>query len=270
MKNKVVTLLRYKDVLLSTNILSNKYVKTVLFPLNWIHEYFRKNLYFSGWIIKYKNIIFASWLLGVIICSTYFYGFMKSYEKTTKNYGDVVCLLDSIKINVNLEKDLKRKNDSVRESKDFIRYTVFKETGMLVPNSIPAEHLKTMYESAKKKKIPLKVFFRMIYRESEFKSNARNSSSGASGYLQLMPETYNTYRKVLHLKKSPKSNIIVGSYYLKEMYNYWKRHTKNEKRRWTLALASYNAGIAPVIRYNSVPNYPETQKYVRFVLAKGI
>jgi soluble lytic murein transglycosylase-like protein len=74
--------------------------------------------------------------------------------------------------------------------------------------------------------------------------------------MQLMPATAAQY--ALRDPYDPGANLEAGV-----------RHLKGLLGRFTLplALAAYNAGEATVRRYGGVPPYPETQAYVRRVLA---
>ena len=98
----------------------------------------------------------------------------------------------------------------------------------------------------------------VIQTESAYNSSAV-SRAGAVGLMQLMPDTARRYG-VLN-RTDPVQNVDGGTRYLKDllgMFNYNLR----------LAVAAYNAGENAVIRHNnSIPPYPETQNYVRQVLA---
>jgi len=56
----------------------------------------------------------------------------------------------------------------------------------------------------------------------------------------------------------PRANIEAGIKHLKSLMDHLPLH---------LALAAYNAGEGAVQRFQGVPPYPETQKYVSTILA---
>ncbi|MCD7740551.1 MAG: lytic transglycosylase domain-containing protein [Candidatus Gastranaerophilales bacterium] len=90
--------------------------------------------------------------------------------------------------------------------------------------------------------------------ESGF-SHDKKSPYGAVGVFQLMPSTakkmgYNPY----HLQ----DNIKGGIAYYKKMYNMFGSTE--------LALAAYNAGPGNVKRYNGIPPFTETKKFVSSIM----
>ena len=92
-------------------------------------------------------------------------------------------------------------------------------------------------------------------KESNFKHNSK-SKYGAIGVFQLMPNTakkmgYNPY----HLN----DNIKGGITYYKMMY---KMFGKTE-----LALAAYNAGPGNVRKYNGIPPFAETKRFVAVIMS---
>lgn len=96
----------------------------------------------------------------------------------------------------------------------------------------------------------------VVQVESNFNPNAV-SNAGAIGLMQIMPDNLTAFR--LHDPYDPRANILAGSRYLKSLL---KKFNQNLE----LSLAAYNAGPAAVERYNGVPPYPETQKYVNRVM----
>ncbi len=97
----------------------------------------------------------------------------------------------------------------------------------------------------------------VIQVESNYNHRAV-SRKGAMGLMQLMPGTANRYG----VKKAfdPQENVEGGVRYLKDLLRLFGSDMK-------LALAAYNAGEGAVQRHNGIPNYVETQNYVRKVLA---
>ena len=106
----------------------------------------------------------------------------------------------------------------------------------------------------------------LIATESGFDAQAV-SPKGALGLMQLMPATAQRYgvqadkRGSLEKKLfDPRINIATGSRYLSDLIAMFPGNIE-------LALAAYNAGEGAVQRAgNKIPNYPETQNYVKTVL----
>jgi soluble lytic murein transglycosylase-like protein len=99
----------------------------------------------------------------------------------------------------------------------------------------------------------------IIAAESTFHRNAV-SAKGAIGLMQVMPETAH---EMGDDPKVPEQNIDAGARYLKSLlYRY--RNCRDQVKR---AIAAYNAGPGNVDKYNGIPPFPETQSYVRRVMA---
>ena len=110
--------------------------------------------------------------------------------------------------------------------------------------------------SANKHNVDEKLVLAIMKTESSFKSNAI-SNKGAIGLMQIMKPT-GDWLNVNDLTDY-RQNIDGGVRYLKFHLNLFK-DTK-------LAVAAYNAGQGAVIANGyKIPNYPETQNYVKTVL----
>ena len=97
----------------------------------------------------------------------------------------------------------------------------------------------------------------VIAQESGGRANAV-SQKGAIGLMQLMSET--AQEMGVTNPSNPRENILGGTKYLSWLLD---KHNGD----LPLALASYNAGPTAVEKHKGIPPYPETQAYVRAVLA---
>jgi soluble lytic murein transglycosylase-like protein len=97
----------------------------------------------------------------------------------------------------------------------------------------------------------------MIWAESSFNPNAV-SPAGASGLMQLMPETARLYG--VSNVFDPEENIRAGVKMMGQLLAQFDGDVE-------LALAAYNAGPNAVIRAgNRIPPHPETESYVPKVM----
>jgi len=112
---------------------------------------------------------------------------------------------------------------------------------------------------ASKHQVDEKLVHAVIQTESAYNASA-TSSAGAVGLMQLMPATAARYG--VYDRTDPVQNVEAGTRYLKDLLQMFDSNLD-------LAVAAYNAGENAVIRHNnSIPPYPETQNYVRQVLAR--
>ena len=121
-------------------------------------------------------------------------------------------------------------------------------------------------EASKTHGIDYSLLKALIVTESGFNPYAV-SPKGAVGLMQLIPPTAQRYgvkagkgSTIEEKLTDPKTNIKAGARYLADLI-------KMFPGRIELALAAYNAGEGAVQRAgNKIPNYPETQNYVKTVM----
>lgn len=111
-------------------------------------------------------------------------------------------------------------------------------------------------EAARLYQLP-KPFIRAVMRvESDFNPMVV-SRAGAMGLMQLMPKTARSMG--VSDPFDVRQNILGGARYLRILANRFKGDL-------VLTVAAYNAGENAVEKYNGIPPYKETQRYVRRVL----
>ena len=111
-------------------------------------------------------------------------------------------------------------------------------------------------EAARRNGLSTSLLKALIHVESYFNPRAV-SKKGAMGLMQIMPENL----PLLNIDDpfDPWENVMGGAAYLKAMLERFSGQLP-------LALAAYNAGPAAVEKYNDIPPYPETRRYVRRVM----
>jgi soluble lytic murein transglycosylase-like protein len=103
------------------------------------------------------------------------------------------------------------------------------------------------------------LIFSVMRAESAFNRMAV-SPKGASGLMQLMPETAARFgvRNIF----DPRENVFAGAKYLRWLLNRFQGDVR-------LALAGYNAGEGAVEFYGlRIPPFQETQNYVRIIYTR--
>ena len=117
--------------------------------------------------------------------------------------------------------------------------------------------LNMISQIARKHGVDEKLVKALVQQESGFNPNAK-SHCGAMGLMQLMPGTAKTLGVTDPFNAV--QNVDGGVRHLK-----WLLSKYNGNK--ILALAAYNAGSGAVDKYDGVPPYPETQNYVKKILA---
>ncbi len=124
--------------------------------------------------------------------------------------------------------------------------------------AVPAQQAEVLIDSAAAREgVPSALVLTVAEHESALRPCAE-SDKGAMGVMQLMPTTAEQFNVANPF--DPEESINAGTKLLKELM---KRYGGN----LALTLAAYNAGPARVDAIMDVPKIPETQNYVRDILA---
>ena len=126
-----------------------------------------------------------------------------------------------------------------------------------VPTSGDREIDEIIFRAGEQFGVDPRLLHAVTLQESRYKRDAE-SGAGAQGLMQLMPAAAERFD--CEDRKDPKQNVEAGTRYLRLLL---KRFDGNV----TLALAAYNAGEGNVDKYAGVPPFPETQKYVKVIVA---
>ena len=127
-------------------------------------------------------------------------------------------------------------------------------TTFRLPKEYAYEHI--IQDAAREYHLDPDLIRAVIQTESAFDATAV-SPVGAQGLMQLMPALSEELGVADPF--DPRQNIMAGSKYLS-----WLMHVNDGNVK--LALASYNAGPGAVARYDGIPPFKETQKYVKNIV----
>jgi soluble lytic murein transglycosylase-like protein len=119
------------------------------------------------------------------------------------------------------------------------------------------DYAQALVEVAKANEISPYLLEAVVWQESRWNPAAR-SRAGAIGLAQLMP---GTARDLGVDPNDPLQNLSGGARYLRQQLN---RFDGNVEK----ALAAYNAGPGRVMTAGGIPSIPETQAYVRAIVAR--
>jgi hypothetical protein len=137
------------------------------------------------------------------------------------------------------------------------RYKLFKRgRGTIKKSSGSTRYDRLIREISQKHGMNPALVKAVIKAESDFNPRAV-SKKGARGLMQLMPNTMKDLK--VHDPFQPRDNIDGGVRHLKKLF-------KRFDNSLPLSLAAYNAGATAVEKYDDIPPYQETQRYVKKVL----
>lgn len=142
-----------------------------------------------------------------------------------------------------------------------------------LPAAFPLAWFDTIQKEAQANQLNPFLVSGLIWQESQYKPDIK-SWVGATGLMQIMPATGQQIAGEIGLKEfdltQAETNVRMGSWYLRTRHETFDGNSM-------LAVASYNAGAGPVMRwkrdYGHLPydalaesiTYPETRGYVRRV-----
>lgn len=112
-----------------------------------------------------------------------------------------------------------------------------------------------VHRFSKEFSIDEKLITAIIEVESNF-SNEIKSKKGAVGLMQIMPGT----AELLNIDPNDLTQNIYGG------IKYFKFLLDKNNNNIPFALAAYNAGQGNIIKYDSIPPFPETHFYIEKVL----
>ena len=127
-----------------------------------------------------------------------------------------------------------------------------------VPSSGDPELDKIIFTVGSREGVDPRLLHAVIWQESKYKPSAE-SHAGARGLMQLMSPAAKRFG--CEDRDDAAQNVKAGTKYLRWLL---KRFDGNV----TLALAGYNAGEGSVDKFDGVPPYDETQKYVRIITGR--
>lgn len=113
--------------------------------------------------------------------------------------------------------------------------------------------------------LPTDLLARIAYQESSFRESiirgTKPSPVGALGIMQMMPQYFQTVNVPRpYTDDDVVAQIEEAAAQVKSLYQ--------STGDWGLTLAAYNAGLGNVHKYNNtIPPFPETQKYVSQIMA---
>jgi soluble lytic murein transglycosylase-like protein len=145
----------------------------------------------------------------------------------------------------------------VYRSDDTRRASTSSPTGLRAPDPDRVRQYGAhIREAAALYQLPEAFLRAIVLVESNFFPDAI-SQAGAIGLMQLMPSTA-VNMGVLDAF-DPRQNVLGGARFLRMLANRFNGDL-------VLTVAAYNAGEAAIKRYNGVPPYQETRRYVKRVL----
>lgn len=142
--------------------------------------------------------------------------------------------------------------------------------GCAAPPQVPQEYRAFVLQAgAECRKLSPELIAAQLQQESGWDTRAE-SSQGAQGLAQFMPETWGRWGRDLDDDGSADpfdaAEAIDAQARLMCFLIEQAQASDIDEGSVVLALAAYNAGWGPVAQHGGVPPYPETQAYVEEIL----
>jgi hypothetical protein len=217
-------------------------IKWYLYP-----EFRRGNLFIKS--IKENRVLLGILALFVIWNITLFnFGKLSNLKHVEKLESELSKTTSTLESTYRLLNHKIATIDNIRkqtQTRQYLEYIIKRDCHLKCPDALsklPDNVFFTMIEEIEKYQIPYTIFFRVVDLESGFQF-VTNTSSGAYGYCQVMPSTFNYVSKILNLKEhTPVNNIKVGAYVLIDGFKRHKARGLNDKDAWFNSLVNYCGG----------------------------
>jgi hypothetical protein len=135
--------------------------------------------------------------------------------------------------------------ESFKSERSFIEYVAkskFKIKNLANLQKLPDDIFFAIISEIDRHKIPPSLFLRLLDQESNY-LDVTNSTSGASGIAQLLPETRKSILKIIGSTNNKQiDDIRCAAYHLKTSYDFYKERKMDDNECWFMSLVDYNGG----------------------------
>jgi hypothetical protein len=220
-----------------------------------------------------KKFVIFSFTLVLLTTTIFSLGYLSHLYKSLDTYNQSIkksSVIDSLNKSTSKKDSLIKGLREVTISRDYWNWKIINETGIKeilafkkLPDSIVFESLN----QCELLDIPIKIFFRIMERESRFQFVSNKTGSGAFGYMQVMPGTFRIWQEKLKLSggHTPKNNILVSANLISSCFKFWSTKFKNKNEAWRWTLAEYACGREPLLKLGRIPDevVPGIQKILK-------
>ena len=130
-------------------------------------------------------------------------------------------------------------------------------------DQVPEEYHEAVENAAAESGFSSEIIAAQIQQESNWNENAE-SHAGAQGLAQFMPATWEQYGE--GDITDGVASIEAQGRFMAELRDFAGDYAETEEETAKIALAAYNAGPGAVEQADGIPNFSETQDYVRIIM----